>query len=162
MTEYTPNRLDRMILNAIQRDFPVEGRPYAALSARLNEGHPSLNLDENTVFERVRALRRHGFIRRLGAVFTAAKLGYRSVLCAARVPEDKIDLFGGLVSQAPQVTHNYLRSDAWNIWFTFTCREPEELDRFLADLKKESGVDQVCVLEAEKTFKIKVNFQFSD
>lgn len=161
MNEYRPNKLDRLILNDIQLDFPLESRPYAALALRLNQRH-SLNLDEDTVFERVRALRRHGFIRRLGAVFQAGKLGYRSVLCAARVPEDKLELFAALVNEAPEVTHNYLRSNDWNVWFTFTCRQSEELEGFLEDLKKQSGVEDVHILESEKTFKIKVNFKFEE
>jgi Transcriptional regulators len=161
MTQPQLDRLDRLILNTIQGGFPVDARPYRVLAERLSAEH-SLELSEDEVLTRVSAMKRNGFIRRLGAIFNAAPLGYRSTLCAARVPEDKLMLFSGLVNQAPQVTHNYLRSDDLNIWFTFTSDQPLELTNFLNWLKTESGVEEIHVLEAEKLFKIKVDFKFSD
>ena len=160
MTQTGLDHLDRLILNAIQKDFPVAGRPYAVLAQRLNAEH-GLALDETELLGRVHALKQNGFIRRLGAVFTPAPLGYRSTLCAARVPADKVEEFGRLVSRSPQVTHNYLRSDDLNVWFTFTGRDQEELDRFLTALKAESGLSDIHVLESEKLFKIKVQFNFT-
>ena len=161
MTAIELDRLDRLILNTIQRDFPIEARPYQALAQRLNEAH-GLTLTEAEVLNRVGSLKSRKFIRRLGAVFNAASLGYRSTLCAARVPEAQIEAFSALVNQAPQVTHNYLRSDDLNVWFTFTANAPAELTNFLQKLKKESGVQDIFVLESEKLFKIKVDFKFPD
>lgn len=162
MTPPQLDRLDRLILNTIQDGFPVAARPYQVLAERLRAEHEGLELSEDEVWRRVSALRQGGFIRRLGAIFNAGPLGYRSTLCAARVPEDKLVLFSGLVNQAPQVTHNYLRSDGLNIWFTFTSDRPRDLSNFLDWLKAESGVREIHVLESEKMFKIKVDFQFSD
>lgn len=161
MTQTQLDRLDRLILNTIQGGFPVDTQPYQVLAERLNAEH-NLELSGHEVWTRVAAMKRNGFIRRLGAIFNAGPLGYRSTLCAARVPEDKLMLFSGLVNQAPQVTHNYLRSDNLNIWFTFTSDQPLELSNFLTWLKAESGVEEVHVLESEKLFKIKVDFKFSD
>ena len=155
------DRLDRLILNSIQLDFPVVSRPYDALAQRLNEEH-QLELSGQEVYERVLALKHDGFIRRLGAVFNARALGYSSTLCAAKVPEGKLDVFSRIVNNAPEVTHNYLRNNELNAWFTFTTNRPEYLTEFLERLKRESGVDEVYVLESEKLFKIKVNFQFSE
>ena len=155
------DRLDRLILNAAQSGFPVAARPYAVLAESLNQAH-GLELTAEEVFSRVRALRRDGFIRRLGAVFNAQPLGYRSSLCAARVPAEKMDLFRELVNQAPQVTHHYLRSGELNAWFTFTCRRRKDLDEFLKNLKETVGLDELYVLDGENTFKIKVDFRFRD
>jgi len=161
MTATELDRLDRLILNTIQRDFPIEARPYQALAKRLNQDH-GLALTEAEVLNRVNSLKSRKFIRRLGAVFNAASLGYRSTLCAARVPEAQLEAFSALVNRAPQVTHNYLRSDDLNVWFTFTANTPSELTEFLQRLKKESGVTDIFVLESEKLFKIKVDFKFPD
>lgn len=155
------DRIDRHILNAIQAGFPVDPRPYLVLAERLN-ADDQLGLTEEDVWSRVKALRGDGFIRRLGAIFNAGPLGYRSVLCAARVPADRLEDFSRRVNLAPQVTHNYLRSDDLNLWFTFTSEHREELDEFLTGLKSATGVNDVYVLESEKLFKIKVNFKFSD
>ena len=153
------DRLDKLILNAIQSGFPVAARPYQALAEKLADDEVSLS--ETEVWHRVKALRDNGFIRRMGAIFNAGPLGYRSTLCAAKVPEEKLEKFSGLVNQASQVTHNYLRSDALNVWFTFSSNCPEALGEFLAKLKRESGVNEIHVLEAEQLFKIKVDFKFS-
>ena len=155
------DHLDRLILNAVQSDFPVEARPYAVLAERLNRA-AGLDLTEDDVQARLLALRQKGIVRRLGAVFNARDLGYQSTLCAARVPADKLALFRNLTGQAPQITHNYLRTGEMNAWFTFTSRGPEELDEFLARLKEEAGLAEVLVLEAEKIFKIKVDFKFRE
>jgi len=159
MTAAGLSRLDRLILNAVQSNFPVTARPYAVLAERLNQT-AGLNLSEEVVHARLTALRREGFIRRLGAVFNARDLGYRSTLCAARVSANKLGLFQALTDQTPQITHNYLRTGEINAWFTFTSRKPEELDEFLRLFRKKLGPAEVLVLEAEKVFKIKVDFQF--
>ena len=50
-----------------------------------------LGITEQEALDRVNALRKSRLIRRLGANFQSAKLGFRSTLCAAKVPEDKLD-----------------------------------------------------------------------
>ncbi|MDR2934353.1 MAG: Lrp/AsnC family transcriptional regulator [Candidatus Adiutrix sp.] len=159
MTETGLDHLDRLLLNAVQSDFPVEARPYAVLAERLNRA-AGLSLTEEEVQARLLALRHRGIIRRLGAVFNARDLGYQSTLCAARVPADKLAVFQALTGQAPQITHNYLRDGEINAWFTFTSRRPEELDEFLKRLGEAAGLAEILVLDAEKVFKIKADFKF--
>jgi DNA-binding Lrp family transcriptional regulator len=159
MTETGLDHLDRLLLNAVQSDFPVAARPYAVLAERLNRAE-GLNLTEEEILARLLALRRRGIIRRLGAVFNARDLGYQSTLCAARVPADKLAVFKALTDRAPQITHNYLRAGEINAWFTFTSRRPEELDEFLKRLGEAAGLAEIMVLDAEKVFKIKADFHF--
>ena len=71
--------LDEKILAAIQSDFPLVERPFEALAAKLGVGAEDLV----TRFQR---LHFKGFIRKLGAVFDARRLGYVSTLVAARIP----------------------------------------------------------------------------
>ncbi|MDR1080092.1 MAG: Lrp/AsnC family transcriptional regulator [Deltaproteobacteria bacterium] len=154
------NESERLILNSIQDGFPVEPRPYAALAARLSREH-GLAISEEEVIESVRSLKDRGYIRRLGAVFNSRPLGYMSTLCAARVPDDRVESFGRLVSSYPQVTHNYVRSNPLNVWFTFCYALPEELDGFLADLRNETGIDEIYELSSRKIFKIRAVFSLS-
>ncbi|KXS55923.1 MAG: hypothetical protein AMR96_05535 [Candidatus Adiutrix intracellularis] len=159
MTNCDLDNLDRLILNVIQNAFPVAAHPYAVLATRLNEEH-NLNLTEYEMLQRVTALRQNGFIRRLGAVFNPRTLGYYSTLCAAKVPPDKLEKITEFVNAAPQVTHNYLRSDELNLWFTFTTRHPKELKTFLTRLKETKDLAEIHTLATEKLFKIKVDFYF--
>ena len=108
MTEMTLDTMDRRILDIIQTDFPLESRPYAIIAERLG-------ITEQEALDRVNALRKSRLIRRLGANFQSAKLGFRSTLCAAKVPEDKLDAFIAEVNQHVGVTHNYLRRHAYMV-----------------------------------------------
>jgi DNA-binding Lrp family transcriptional regulator len=84
-----------------------------------------------------------------------------STLCAARVPEDKVESFGRLVSSFPQVTHNYVRSNPLNVWFTFCYAQTEELDGFLSSLRKEAGINEIFELSSKKIFKIRAVFSLT-
>ena len=146
--------LDRRILDIIQTDFPLAPRPYAVLGERL--GFP-----EEEVFGRVRALREKKIIRRLGANFQSAKLGFVSTLCAAKVPEEKLEAFIEAVNAEPGVTHNYLRDHAYNVWFTLISPSPEAREAVLRDLEMRTGV-AILNLPATKLFKIRVDFRMDD
>ncbi|MDR1038946.1 MAG: Lrp/AsnC family transcriptional regulator [Deltaproteobacteria bacterium] len=151
---------EKLVLNATQDGFPVESRPYAALAARLHREH-GLSLTEAEVIESIRCLKDRGFIRRLGAVFESRQLGYMSTLCAAKVPEGRVEDFGKLVNLFPQVTHNYVRSNPLNVWFTFCYALPEELEGFLAYLRKESGIKEIFKLPSKRIFKIRAVFNLA-
>ena len=146
--------LDRRILDIIQTDFPLAPRPYAVLGERLG-------LPEEEVFGRVRALREKKIIRRLGANFQSAKLGFVSTLCAAKVPEEKLGAFIEAVNAEPGVTHNYLRDHAYNVWFTLISPSPEAREAVLKSLEECTGV-AILNLPATKLFKIRVDFRMDD
>lgn len=146
--------IDRRILDIIQTGFPLAPRPYAVLGERLG-------LSEEEVFGRVRALREKKVIRRLGANFQSAKLGFVSTLCAAKVPEDRLEDFIAAVNAEPGVTHNYLRDHAYNIWFTLISPSREEGRAVLESLTEHTGVP-ILDLPATKLFKIRVDFRMDD
>jgi DNA-binding Lrp family transcriptional regulator len=141
---------DRQILSVIQSDFPLASRPYAALGERVG-------LTEAEVLARVRALKGQGVIRRIGANFQSRKLGFRSTLCAARVPEDQLDAFVAEVNRHPGVTHNYIRSHRLNVWFTFIGPSWEAVERTLSGITAATGIP-IQNMPASKLFKIKVDF----
>ena len=142
---------DRAVLEIIQSGFPLEPRPYAIIGAQVG-------LTEAETLARVRALKARKVIRRLGANFQSAKLGFHSTLCAAKVPEEKFEAFVGLVNAQPGVTHNYLRDHAYNVWFTCIGPSREAVADLLADITRQTGV-AVLNLPAERLYKIKVDFR---
>ena len=146
--------IDRRILDIIQTDFPLAPRPYAVLGERLG-------VPEEDVFGRVRALREKKIIRRLGANFQSAKLGFGSTLCAAKVPEEKLEAFIDAVNAEPGVTHNYLRDHAYNVWFTLITASAEAREAVLTVLEERTGVS-ILNLPATKLFKIRVDFRMDD
>ncbi len=145
------NDIDRALLNRIQSDFPLTPRPFAAIGAELE-------LAEAEVLERVRRLKQEGIIRRIGGNFVPEKVGFVSTLCAARVPQEKIDTFSAVVNRHAGVTHNYLREHALNVWFTFIAPSMNEIETHLEAIRRQTGVDQILNLPATRVFKIRAHF----
>jgi DNA-binding Lrp family transcriptional regulator len=143
--------IDKAILNRIQSDFPITSRPYLTIA-------DELNLTEAEVLERISRLKQMGIIRRIGGNFVPAKLGYVSTLCAAKVPEDKVERFADVVNRFPGVTHNYLRENSFNVWFTFIAPSMEEIEQNLKDIEQETGITEILNLPATRVFKIKAQF----
>ncbi len=151
MSQENLDTADRRILDIIQSGFPLVTRPYAAIGEQLG-------LPEEEVLERVRAMRRKKVLRRLGANFQSAKLGFRSTLCGACVPPEKLDAFIELVNSLPGVTHNYLRDHHFNVWFTIIGPSWEAVCADIRGIEERTGVP-VMNLPATRLYKIRVDFQ---
>lgn len=139
--------LDRKILEIVQDGFPLEERPYAALG-RL------LGVSEDAAFDSVEGLRKSGVIRRLGGVYDSRRLGYISRLCAGVVSESELESFAVAVDKIPAITHNYVRSHAYNVWFTVIARSESEIQETVRGLEAETVLHDAHVLSASKMFKI--------
>jgi len=144
---------DRMILNEIQKKFPITSRPYLTLARKLK-------LKEREVMERVQKLKDAGIIRRIGASFSAKSVGFSSTLCAAKVPESRIEEFVSIVNAYPGVTHNYEREGEFNLWFTLIAPSRKRIKQILNQISRKTGVKDIIDLPALKTFKISVDFNF--
>ena len=142
---------DKDILDIIQSSFPLSSRPYEAVGAELG-------LTESEVLARVRRLKAEGVIRRMGANFGSRQLGWKSTLCGAEVPEDKLDVFVAEVNRHSGVTHNYLRAHQFNVWFALIAPTSEAVEDILSDITAKTGV-AIMNLPASTLFKIKVDFQ---
>jgi siroheme decarboxylase len=151
MNRNNMDAIDKKILNLLQKEFPVEERPFLVVAQRCG-------ISEDEAISRILKMKDAGIIRRIGAVFDGAKLGRVSTLCAARVPEDKIDIFVQTVNANKGVTHNYRRDHEYNIWFTVSAPTAQELEAFLADLKEKTGVTDILDMRAVRTFKIDASF----
>jgi len=144
--------IDRKILNEIQSGFPISPRPFLALGERIGIG-------EDAAMERVQRLKETGVIRRIGASMDSRKLGFSSTLCAARVPQDMIGRFIEEVNAYKGVTHNYLRNNDYNIWFTFIGPSRAHIENALKEISGKTGITEILDMPAVRMFKIKVNFE---
>ena len=143
---------DRAIINEIQSDFPIVSRPYNYLGQRLG-------ISEDEVLDRVSKLKAQGIIRRIGGNFNSRKLNFTSTLCAAKVQEDRLEGFVQKVNSYPGVTHNYLRKNEYNVWFTFIAPSMSDIENALEEISDTTGVADILNLPAERMFKIKVDFE---
>ncbi len=152
MTEL--NELDKQVLTEIQANFPVVPKPYTTLAGRVES-------TEAEVHASVLGMKRDGVIRRIGAIFDSHRLGYRSTLCAIAVPPERVDEAAALIGCYPNVTHNYLREDRYNIWFTLIAESEARIEEILAEIADTTGIDDILNLPAIRLFKIRVDFDLT-
>jgi DNA-binding Lrp family transcriptional regulator len=143
--------LDKAILNRIQTRFPLTSKPFESIALELCT-------TEDEVLTRVSRLKKRGIIRRIGGNFVPGKLGFVSTLCTAQVPEAKMDLFARTVNTFPGVTHNYLRENSFNVWFTFIAPSMAVIRENLIRIAEKTGVERILNLPATHVFKIKAKF----
>ncbi|MBR4680233.1 MAG: Lrp/AsnC family transcriptional regulator [Fibrobacter sp.] len=147
--------LEQNLLAIIQDAFPLEERPYQVLAGQLGS-------DEQSVFAAVENLRQSGIIRRIGGVYDSKALGFISRLCAGKVPstvsgaadDSALEKFAAVVNVIPAITHNYVRSHEYNVWFTVIAQSEEEIQKIVDDVCVKTDLHDVHVLLATKKFKI--------
>ncbi|MDP2181979.1 MAG: Lrp/AsnC family transcriptional regulator [Actinomycetota bacterium] len=151
--------LDRRVLTEIQAGFPIDDSPYCTLAARLSEA--GFETTEMDVLDSVVKMRLTGVIRRVGAIFDSHRLGYRSTLCAIATPEARVDEVAAIIGEYPNVTHNYLRQDRYNVWFTLIAESAGRIEEILGEIAERSGIDDILDLPAIRLFKIRVDFDLT-
>jgi len=140
---------DCQLLNHIQSDFPLVGRPFAEIADKVG-------MTEASVVQRLQELEQAGAISRFGAVFKPNVAG-ASTLVALAVPEADIEQTAQLINAMPGVNHNYLREHQYNLWFVITGRNRAELDDRLADIEQATQYPMLD-LPMEQPYHIDLGF----
>lgn len=150
--------LEQRLLSVIQDAFPLEERPYRCLAEMLNAqeacagGDVRGHLTEQAVFDAVENLRRSGIVRRIGGIYDSRRLGFISRLCAGKVTD--LDKFASAVNGIPAITHNYVRSHEYNVWFTAIAESEGEIRAIVDGVRAATDLHDVHILTATKKFKI--------
>lgn len=145
------SELETKILHLLQHQFPLVERPFRHMA-------DVLALEEEAVIDCVERLYNKGLIRRFGASVNSRKIGYVSILAAAKVRQECIETIASLINAFPEVTHNYLREGEYNIWFTVIANTQERLNQILYEIELAHGLDALLRLPAKKVFKVSVKF----
>lgn len=140
---------DKRLLNAIQADFPLAGRPFQVLG-------DSLGLAEAEVLGRIAALKQQRVVRQISAIFDTRSLGYRSSLVAMRVAPERLDQAALVVNAHPGVSHNYTRNHDFNLWFTIAVPPGSDLEWSVRRLHEMAGAESTRLLPTLRLFKIGV------
>jgi siroheme decarboxylase len=145
--------LDIKLLGLLQAEVPVAENPFAGLAHRVGAS-------EKEVLERVQQMKTAKVIRQISAIFDTRSLGYESSLVAARVGSSRVDEAAAIISQHPGVSHNYLRSHSFNLWYTIAVSPLSKLglEKTVSVLHRLSGAESTRLLPTLKLFKIGVKF----
>ncbi|MBU2572742.1 MAG: Lrp/AsnC family transcriptional regulator [Elusimicrobia bacterium] len=144
--------IDKLVLDAAQKDIPALSRPFAALGA-------AIGVPEDEVLRVLKAYKKKGVIRRIGGSFETRRLGFSSTLAGMRVKPGRLAAVAREISKLPGVTHCYERAGDINLWFTLGLRGPmAEVNRKLAAFGRLPGVEKCYSFPVKKMFKIKTMF----
>ena len=126
----------------------------------------NLVVSEQEVFDEIEKMRTSGVIRRIGGVYDSKKLGFISRLCAGKVPASLLDFsvephsqtpmekFAAVVMNEPAITHNYIRSHEYNVWFTVIAENESAIQTVVDRVCAKTELHDVHVLTATKKYKI--------
>jgi DNA-binding Lrp family transcriptional regulator len=145
---------DKRLMNLLQSSFPLDPEPFALLASEAE-----LELDD--VLARTRRLLDERIVREITPIFDTRALGYESMLVAAKVDAEHPQRAATAVNAHPGVSHNYLRTHEFNLWFTIAVPPDSELgmDGTLAALMRETGAESMRQLPTLTLFKINMNLE---
>jgi len=145
---------DKRLMNLLQSSFPLDPEPFALVASEAG-----LELDD--VLARTNRLLEGRIIREITPIFDTRALGYESMLVAAKVDSENPQRAAKIVNAHPGVSHNYLRTHDFNLWFTIATPPDSELglQGTIAALMEETGAESMRELPTLTLFKINMNLE---
>jgi siroheme decarboxylase len=150
------DKLDSQILKAVQNEFPLSERPYEVMA-------DNLKITSNELWDRLEKLTNDGVIRRIGVSINSHKFGFCSTLAAVSVQPELVDQAAEIIGRFPEVTHNYLRNNEFNIWFTVIAVDTERIAAVLDQIRRSLSLDtsEILNLPMKRLFKLNTYFNVS-
>jgi DNA-binding Lrp family transcriptional regulator len=145
---------DKRLMNLLQSSFPLDPEPFALVASEAE-------LDLDDVLARTQRLLDGRIIREITPIFDTRALGYESMLVAAKVDSENPQRAARIVNAHPGVSHNYLRTHDFNLWFTIAT-PPDSglgLPGTLEALMEETGAESMRELPTLTLFKINMNLE---
>jgi siroheme decarboxylase len=145
---------DKRLMNLLQSSFPLEPQPFGLIA-----GEAGIGADE--LKARTQRLLDERIIREITPIFDTRALGYSSMLVAARVDSDHPQRAARIINSHPGVSHNYLRTHEFNLWFTIATPPDSKLglDGTLEVLRRRTGAESIRQLPTLVLFKINMNLE---
>jgi len=145
---------DKRLMNLLQSSFPLDPRPFDAIAAEAG-------LDLGDVLSRTARLLEGRIIREITPIFDTRALGYSSMLVAAKVDTEHPHRAAEIINSHPGVSHNYLRTHEFNLWFTIATPPDSELglEGTLELLQRLTGAESIRQLPTLTLFKINMNLE---
>lgn len=145
---------DKRLMNLLQSSFPLDPEPFALVASEAE-------LELEDVLARTARLLDERIIREITPIFDTRALGYESMLVAAKVDAENPQRAAAAVNAHPGVSHNYLRTHDFNLWFTIAVPPDSELgmDGSLEALMREAGATSMRQLPTLTLFKINMNLE---
>lgn len=148
--------IEKIIIEKIQKSFPLSPDPYLDLSIQLN-------MDRDFIMKKIMELKEKGFIKKITPVMGNKYISSTTrALIGISVDHDMVDHFADILKGYNEITHIYEREGEYNVWFTFTTLRREGLDIFKNEFLSLKGIKKYIVLFSERMFKLDVKFWWDE
>lgn len=145
------DNLDKKIINIMQDDFPLVPEPYKYYAEKLN-------ITEDELIYRLQSYKKHGQMRKMGAVLKHREVGFKAnALCAWIVPEERIELVGQIMIKTMAVTHCYSRLTVkdwpYNFYTMIHAQNREDCEKIAQKLAEDTGIYEYKMLFSTREWK---------
>jgi siroheme decarboxylase len=127
------DELDKVIINRLQKGFPICSAPYRQVAEQLDT-------TEADLLDRLENLLATGVLSRFGPMYHAEHMGGALTLAALKVPEARFSEVTDIVNAFPEVAHNYAREHILNMWFVLATETPEQIPAIIAAIEAQTGL----------------------
>jgi DNA-binding Lrp family transcriptional regulator len=148
----TLNAIDRAVLHSTQDEIPLENEPFASIAKETG-------LSQKEVVAVLKKLRDSGVIKRLGISVNQRKVGIvANAVVAWKVPQDKIERVGRMLSPYKEITHCYERitiPGKWehNLFTVLHGYDRKSVEEFAKKMSEIIGIRDYLVLFSNEQFK---------
>ncbi|MDO9169269.1 MAG: AsnC family transcriptional regulator [Methylobacter sp.] len=125
--------IDKKIINALQDGFPICDAPYRRVAMQLE-------LTEQELINRLKALLDNGTLTRFGPLYNAEQMGGALTLAAVKAPKERFDEISDIINAFPEVAHNYARNHELNMWFVIATETPEQIQKTINAIEQQTGL----------------------
>jgi DNA-binding Lrp family transcriptional regulator len=151
---------EKQLIRKLQGDLPLEPTPFAAIAR-------ALGWTEERLLHHLRAWKKNGIIRRIGAIVAHTKVGYRAnAMTIWEVPRNRVAAVGRTIARFPAVSHCYeracprgwrhnpaCRGHAGRVFAMIHARTRAQCRTLARIIAKETGIKNYELLFTIKEFK---------
>jgi DNA-binding Lrp family transcriptional regulator len=143
--------LEKKVVQAVQGDIPVCGRPYLELAREAGVG-------EEEFIRALEGLVERGVMRRFGATLRHQKSGYTAnAMVAWKVPEERVEEAGRAFAEHGSVSHCYRRDPArdwpYNVYTMVHAGSAADCEAIAKELSARAGARDYEILFSKREFK---------
>jgi len=142
---------EKNLIRVVQREIPLNSRPFESIGEKVG-------WTEENVLKTLRQWKKHGIIRKIGAVLNHRKAGARAnAMVVWKVPEERSAEVGKLMAESVQVSHCYRRATypewPYSHYTMIHAATSESLEKIIKDISDSIHIRDYLVLKSGREFK---------
>jgi DNA-binding Lrp family transcriptional regulator len=147
------DEIDSKLLFEVNKQDTLVAEPFREIALRLK-------LDPSEVVSRLAGLKKDGIIRRFGAKIKPKAIGLSAnAMVAWKVPAQRIQEVGSLLSKLSEITHCYERETVpgkweYNLYIVMHSQKRESIETAVEKLSHALGIREYLILFSKANLKI--------